>query len=102
MGPLTMVINLGITPMPYQFLLLLLIPIYFFRIYRRCRLLAMSSSIPPALQEDQVAALAEEAAAAVRAAMEDRNRLPGAAHLPPRLWRRRSNGIPFPSGNGAQ
>jgi hypothetical protein len=43
----------------------------------------MSSTIPPALQEEQVATLAEEAAAAVRAAMEDRNRLPGAAHLPP-------------------
>jgi hypothetical protein len=83
MGPLTILTNLGITPSPHQFSLPLLITIYLFRIYCRCRLRAMSSSILPALQEDQVATLAEEAAAAVRAAMEDRNRLPGAAHLPP-------------------
>ncbi len=34
----------------------------------------------PTIQDDHAAQLAEEAAAAVRAAMEDRNRLPGTAN----------------------
>jgi hypothetical protein len=83
MGPLTLKKNLGRTPTPFPFHFLLLILLYFFRSCCRCRRRAMSASKPPAFQEDQVAALAEEAAAAVRAAMEDRNRLPGAAPLPP-------------------
>ncbi len=37
----------------------------------------------PAIQDDQAALLAEEAAAAVRAANEDRNRRPGSGPAPP-------------------
>jgi len=43
----------------------------------------MSATNPPELQEDQVAALAEEAAAAVRATMEDARRRPGGITAPP-------------------
>ncbi len=71
--------------------------------FRYCLRREMSASHTPTLQEDQVAALAEEAAAAVRAAMDNLRRRPGgvAAPSPPRLRRLCSNGYRLPSGNGA-
>ncbi len=42
--------------------------------FRLCHRHKMSAAATPTLQEDQVAALAEEAAAAVRAAIEDARR----------------------------
>ena len=47
----------------------------------------------PAIQDDEAPRLAEEAAAAVRAAQDDRNRRPGSGTpAPPRHWRLCSNG----------
>jgi uncharacterized membrane protein YgcG len=73
---------MGFSPflIPFIFLLLTI-----FTISRFCHRYKMSAAATPTLQEDQVAALAEEAAAAVRAAMEDARRRPGgnAAHPNP-------------------
>jgi hypothetical protein len=69
--------NLGSAP---SFIVLSLLKVIFFHLFFRNKSGHKMSATPtPTLQEDQVARLAEEAAAAVRAAMADRNnRRPGA------------------------
>jgi hypothetical protein len=77
MGPLISMKNLGSAP---SFIVISLLKLIFFHLFFRNKSGHKMSATPtPTLQEDQVARLAEEAAAAVRAAMADRNnRRPGA------------------------
>jgi hypothetical protein len=83
MGPLIYMKNLGSAPSFIVRSLCKLIQLvsffYSYFIFRNKPGRKMSANPTPTLQEDQVAKLAEEAAAAVRAAMADRsNRRPGA------------------------
>jgi hypothetical protein len=72
--------RLGESPIIYTFTSLLLINTL---LSRFCRHHKMSAAATPTLHEDQVAALAEEAAAAVRAAIEDARRRPAGVTAPP-------------------
>jgi hypothetical protein len=80
MGPLNNKIRLGYSPILFTFNSLLLIITLLFRICHRHK---MSAAATPTLQEDQVPALAEEAAAAVRAAIEDARRRPAGSTAHP-------------------
>jgi hypothetical protein len=80
MGPLNKKIRMGNSPLSFIFNSLMLTITIMFRFCHRHK---MSAAVTPTLQEDQVAALAEEAAAAVRAAIEDARRRPGGTAAQP-------------------